>query len=153
MIALRQILFPTDYSESSDHARSYAAELAQQFGAHVTVAHVMAGPQFAFGYGIVLPSHVISPDVRERARRRLEEEAAKISSLGIETGTALMEGREADEILRLSAEAKADLIVMATHGRSALKQVFMGSTAERVVREAKCPVLTIRHPEHEFVLP
>ncbi|MBN1492493.1 MAG: universal stress protein, partial [Phycisphaerae bacterium] len=57
------------------------------------------------------------------------------------------------EIINYAREQKADLIVIATHGRSGLKQVLIGGTAEKVVRKAPCPVLTIRHPEHAFVMP
>lgn len=153
MITLKHILFPTDFSEYADRARPYATDLAKQFGATVTVVHVITGPQFMFGYGVVLPTSSVPEDVRAHAQKRLDDQAAKIEAAGVQVDTELLEGKDANEIVEYAKRSKADLIVMATHGRSALKQVLMGSTAEHVVREAPCPVLTIKHPEHEFVMP
>jgi nucleotide-binding universal stress UspA family protein len=153
MINLQRILFPTDFSEFADRARPYAVDLAKQFGATVTVVHVITGPQFMFGYGAVLPTGSISEQIRTHASERLGKEADLFEADGVKAEIALLEGKDANELVDFAKKSKADLIVMATHGRSALKQVLMGSTAEHVVREAPCPVLTIRHPEHEFVMP
>ncbi len=79
--------------------------------------------------------------------------AEHLADAGFPVMTEVQMGRPFIEIIRYAREKKIDLIVLGTHGRSGLKHVLLGSVAERVVRKAPCPVLTIRHPEHEFVMP
>lgn len=149
MIELRRILVPTDFSEYSAEAMKYACALAEKFDAelhllHVLEMHVSSTPVFAGGLAL-------SPHVQE------SREAAEKSLLHIASGRqairATVVGPPFLEILRYARDHQIDLIVMGTHGRSGLAHVLLGSVAERVVRKSFCPVMTVRHPKHEFVMP
>ena len=147
MITLNQILVATDFSEPSNVALAYGRELALRFGATLHVLHVAED----FGARFVeVPLYAVDlgrmqTDVEETARVRLQ------SLLSDEDRQAL----HAKAVVLTSnspSEAIIGCIVMGTHGRGGLARLWMGSVAERVVRAAPCPVLTVRHPEHEFVM-
>ncbi len=150
MITLERILLPTDFSECSARARSYACELARRFTAEVHLLHV-ASPITVPGYVGPLPEELLRAE--ENARRELDEwddpsfEQAKAVVRSVLTGTPFV------EIVRYARERNVDLIVMGTHGRSGLTQALIGSVAEKVVRKAPCPVLTVRPEGHQFVMP
>jgi nucleotide-binding universal stress UspA family protein len=95
--------------------------------------------------------------LREEIERGVAEEMKgalpENSGRGLEVIHLTRHGRPHEEIVGVAREMDVDLIVMGTHGRSGLSHILLGSTAERVVRNAPCPVLTVRHPEHEFVMP
>lgn len=155
MIALTHVLVPTDFSETSSVALRYGKALAHAFGATLHVVHVVqepfAQPWAVEAYGFSLAT--LQEDWVREARTRLEqtltpEERAKYRA---ELLTVL--GHPVVEILKYAEEHPIDLIVIGTHGRGPLGHMVMGSTAERVVRKAPCPVLTVRHPEREFVVP
>ncbi len=154
MIAIRNILCPTDFSSHADHALIYGTAFARQFGATLHLMHVVNVPYMSVAYEIG-PDVVAARELAEKdARERLEAKAADLRAEGVkEVVTHLTVGTPFLDVIGLARQLKVDLIIMATHGRSALKQVLLGSTAERVVRKAPCPVLTIKHPEHEFVMP
>lgn len=156
MIALKKLLVATDFSEPSDVALAYGRELARSFGATLVVLHVVEnimtrafGPD---GYAITNPDlqrdleasadKQVNALLSEEDRQALRAEAVIISS-----------NTPALAIADYARTTGIDLIVMGTHGRGAVAHLLMGSVAERVVRTAPCPVLTVRHPEHEFVLP
>ncbi len=158
MIALKSILVATDFGEASDAALSYGRALATQFDATLHVLHVCENIlTHAIGgeaYIAVFPD--IQRDVEASARRQLDElvlsndpapTALKVKPVLLTSNTPAM------TIVGYAKEADIDLIVVGTHGRGAMAHLFMGSVAERVIRTAPCPVLTVRHPEHEFVLP
>ena len=155
MILLKTILVATDFSEPSDAALAYGRELAFTFGAKLVIAHV-ADRVFAFGGGDGFV--FIDPDLQRNMeagdRRQLE---ALISDEDREQlraeAVVLTDSSPAQAINTYAKDAGVDLIVMGTHGRGAVTHLLMGSVAERVVRTAPCPVLTVRHPEREFVLP
>ncbi|MCA8955242.1 MAG: universal stress protein [Planctomycetes bacterium] len=151
MIQLGKILVPIDFSDSSEKAISYGLELARAFSARLLLAHVMELP-FApvpIGMGTVPPVMVddIKPEVLERLK------SFGTAATGVEVEYLLREGTPFVEIIQMARDAAADLIVMPTHGRSGLSHVLIGSTAERVVRKAPCPVLVVRDAEREFILP
>jgi nucleotide-binding universal stress UspA family protein len=156
MIVLRKVLVATDFSEPSDAALAYGRELAFTFGAQLVVAHV-AENTLTRGFGGD-DGYVADPAVQRAveagARGQLE---ALISDEDLEqldaAAVVLRSNSPARAITEYAREAAVDLIVLGTHGRGAVAHVLMGSVAERVVRTAPCPVLTVRHPEHEFVLP
>ena len=155
MILLNTILVATDFSEPSDAALTYGRELARNFGARLVVLHV-AGNIVAFGGGD--GAVVIDPEVQSQveagARERLESLISDEDREQLRASTALLISNATPQaITSYAKETKVDLIVMGTHGRGAVAHLLMGSVAERVVRTAPCPVLTVRHPEHEFVLP
>jgi nucleotide-binding universal stress UspA family protein len=156
MILLKKILVATDFSEPSDAALAYGYELARTFGAQLVVLHVVdnvAGRAYG-GDGFAFVDPRLQTDVEAAARRRLNGLmfAEDGELLRAET-VVLTSNAPAAAIADYAGGHAIDLIVMGTHGRGAVAQLLMGSVAERVVRIAPCPVLTVRHPEHEFVLP
>jgi universal stress protein A len=140
MLPIRTILHPTDFSANSQCAWEMACALARDYGARLLLIHVEA-PVAAFAeLGAIPPQQV--------DRRALEAELARIgptdSTLAV-TRTLLF-GDEPSVINRFAKQNNADLIVMGTHGRTGLGRLLMGSVAESVIREAPCPVLTIKTP-------
>ena len=154
MIQLTRILLPTDFSEFSSEATNYACALAGQFDAELHLLHVLEVHQSAtpdFAVGLALPSRI--EESREAAERALENVLDVKWEEGREVVKALAEGAPFLEIVRYAKRHEVDLIVMGTHGRSGLVHVLVGSVAEKVVRKAPCPVLTVRPEGHQFVMP
>ncbi len=127
MAPFNKILVPVDFSKHSERATALALELARKFESSLTLLH----------------TSVAIKTVRARV---LAQGIAKVDAL-------LVEGNPFAEIVRTAREKHFDLIVMGTHGRTGLEHALMGSVAEKVVRKAPCPVLSVRDPEHEFELP
>jgi nucleotide-binding universal stress UspA family protein len=155
MIVLKTILVATDFSEPSDAALAYGRELARTFRAQLVVVHVAENlVTFGGADGFVALEPDLQRDLAAAAKRRL---AALISAEDVEQLSArtvlLTSNTTAASITDYAKEANVDLIVIGTHGRGGIAHLLMGSVAERVVRTAPCPVLTVRHPEREFVLP
>ncbi|MHC4512675.1 MAG: universal stress protein [Planctomycetota bacterium] len=145
MIKLKKILLPTDFSERAAHAMSYAGDLAKTFGAQIDLVHVHQSPIYtgAFGYGTIeLPANY-EDETRKAVLARLDDQRKKLRQ-DISVKTTFLEGVPFQELINYAAENDVDLIVMSTRGYTGLKHVLLGSTAERVVRVAPCPVLTIR---------
>jgi nucleotide-binding universal stress UspA family protein len=154
MIAINNILVATDFGEAADSAIRYGRQLAGRFGATLHVLNVVDDLATAFTtetYSAVVPE--IQEEAETAARRRLHELLVDSDGCGPRTTPAIMTGSAAPAIIDYAREHGIDLIVMGTHGRGGLAHFVMGSVAERVVRLAPCPVLTVRHPEHEFVRP
>jgi len=156
MIALNHILVATDFSEPSEAALSYGRELATRFNATLHVLHVAQNVYITtFGaenYAAIAPD--LQQQIEEDARRRLGELLIDSDKSGPKTIPAVMTASSpAFAIIDYAKDHEIDVIVMGTHGRGALAHLVMGSVAERVVRLAPCPVLTVRHPEHDFVRP
>ncbi len=139
MASINRLLVPVDFSHDARYAAEYAQAIAQRFGAEIVLLHVSAA--LAFVPGSLL-------EVRETAadRQALEALADALRAAGVRVRTRLRPGVPADEIVRAAADEGADLIVMGTTGRTGLAHVLLGSVAERVVRRATCPVLTVRDP-------
>ncbi len=156
MITIKTILIPTDFSEAADTALVYGRALAARFGAALHVLHVPENIFLtAFGadsYGAMTPR--LQDDIEAAARTRLDELLIDSDKSGPpSTAVVIASSSPASVIVDYAKSHGIDLIVMGTHGRGALAHIIMGSVAERVVRLAPCPVLTVRHPEHEFVQP
>jgi nucleotide-binding universal stress UspA family protein len=155
MIALKNVLVPTDFSEPSGVALRYGKALADAFDASLHVLHVVqepfAQPWAVEAYGFSLAT--LQEDWMREAKARIEQtlSADERTKYNARLLTAL--GHPVVEVLKYANEHPIDLIVLGTHGRGPLGHVLMGSVAERVVRKAPCPVLTVRHPEREFVTP
>jgi nucleotide-binding universal stress UspA family protein len=153
MINLKTILVPSDFSECSDAAVRYGLELARKFGATLHLLHVVQDPatQPWAAEGFAVPLLEAVEQWQKDAKVRLEH------SIPIEDrATAVVTSTIASpfpEILRYAAANDIDLIVMGTHGRGGVSHVLLGSIAEKVVRRAPCPVLTVRFPQHDFVEP
>ena len=156
MIALKKVLVATDFSEPSEAALAYGRELARTFGAALTVLHVVDNLLTrAYGTeGFVVAEPDLQAGLEASARAQVDALLwAEDGDILRATGFVITSNEPAAAIVTYARDAGTDLLVMGTHGRGAVAQLLMGSVAERVVRTAPCPVLTVRHPEHEFVLP
>jgi nucleotide-binding universal stress UspA family protein len=148
MPQITRILVPTDFSATADAALDYAFGLAAKFGASVQLLHVVDDP-FVFE-GMSAEAYISeAPRLRaamlDDARERLRHRVARGGAVAVET--EVLFGHGARTIAEYAAERGVDLIVMGTHGRTGFAHLMVGSVAERVVRTAPCPVLTVRHPE------
>lgn len=168
MITLKNILVPTDFSETSKAALTYARELASTYHGSVHVLHVLPDP-LVQPWAFAVETEVMGLSFPERAKRWEERANEQMKNLFSETERRELDvrcvtqvGNPVQQILQYAKDQAVDLIVMGTHGRSTpgpnIGQAFpwnppIGSVAERVVRQAPCPVLAVRHPEHEFVTP
>ena len=154
MIALKQIMVPTDFSAASESAVKYARALAEVFNASIHVVHVMEDP---FLYAPASEAYIIPaglPEELERnARNHLNKVIPEADREKLQAQLVLKKGSPFVEIVRYAKDSDIDLVVMGTHGRGPIAHMLLGSVAEKVVRKAPCPVLTVRHPEHEFVMP
>jgi nucleotide-binding universal stress UspA family protein len=151
---IRKILVPLDFSALSKEALLWAIDLARRYDASLTLLHVYQPISFALPEGYVLPTPSVLADLEvslgkalDDARRDVEEKS------GMRVDTKLLQGAPFAEIVRLAREGSYDLIVLSTHGRTGIRHALLGSVAEKVVRKAQCPVLTVRPPGHEFERP
>jgi universal stress protein A len=153
-IRLQKILLPTDFSNYSAAATKYACELATRFDAelhllHTLEVHLSSTPGFVMG--LALPQYI--NESRAAAEKSLAGVLDAKWSVGRTVIQAVVEGSPKVEIIRYARKLDIDLIVLATHGRTGLPHIIMGSVAESVVRTAPCPVLTVRPEGHQFVMP
>jgi nucleotide-binding universal stress UspA family protein len=151
MIELKTILVPTDFSECSDAAVKYGAALAKAFGATLHLLNVVQDPYtLPWGAdGFAAPIGDMLADWEAQAKSRLAESVPAMATNAVVTTRV---GSPYAEIVRYAGQNHIDLIVLGTHGRGAIGHLLLGSVAERVVRTAPCPVLTVRHPQREFVV-
>ena len=157
MLKLKKILYPTDFSEYSLAALQYAVSIARQNDAELYCLHIVDMPQEEYltqEYMVPLNvPHVPEDKVLRTARARMKRfEAENLSQIDKVTSRVLV-GVPFVEIIRYAREQSIDLIVIGTHGHSALAAMLLGTVAEKVVRKAPCPVLTVRHPQHKFEMP
>ena len=154
MISLKQILVPTDFSDASQVAVRYGRALAEAFGSSIHLLHVLEDP---FIYAPVSEGYVpplnFYEDMERAASDRLEQVLDATDRAKLRAQLVLQKGSPFVEIIRYARAQNTDLIVMGTHGRGPIAHMLLGSVAERVVRKAPCPVLTVRSAEHEFVMP
>ncbi|HEY5656638.1 MAG TPA: universal stress protein [Myxococcota bacterium] len=144
MILFRTILVPVDFSNDSAKAMRYAVELARRFGAKIHLLH--SYPVHIGGiapYGMVVPES-FEKDCRDAAAKHLGQWADKVGSEGVPVETTVTPVFACEAIVKAAREVNADLIVMGTRGLTGLKHVLLGSVAERTIRVAPCPVLTVR---------
>lgn len=146
---IERIVFPTDFSEGASHALHYAVDLAKKYNAKLHILHVIY--DFTKATGSHIP-HISADELYKELNTWAIKEIDK-SSLEETRGLAgvektVLEGIPYEEIINFAEKEKADIIVIGTYGRSGLERFIFGSTAERVVRRATCPVLTVRVPEH-----
>ena len=148
VLKLRNILVPIDFSPASEKALRHAVAFARQFGAKITLLYVsqaqLQANEFAY-----MP--VEESAVRWCGTARLESIARREIAPEIPVETLVRTGVAFDEIVKAAKELNADLIVVNTHGYTGLKHILVGSTAERIVRHAPCPVLVVRECDHDLV--
>jgi nucleotide-binding universal stress UspA family protein len=142
----KRICCPIDFSDASRAAMEVAADLARRFGAELVLLHAYPVPGYTFPDGSVMASPKMMQELAEQAERHLEEWRAAAERLvgapRVSAEKAI--GEPAAEIVSFAKARAVDLVAMGTHGRTGLEHALMGSIAERVVRRAHCPVLTVR---------
>jgi nucleotide-binding universal stress UspA family protein len=147
-VVYKRILCPVDFSESSLHALRYATSLAQEADGQLTVLHVVAHEFEYIAASEYDDALTIGQSLKEREvalRRRLQDIVASAPEF-CRVESLMTHGRPWREVLRIADEQESDLIAMGVQGRGAADLMFFGSTTQHVVRDASCPVLTLRHP-------
>lgn len=149
-LQLKRILAPVDFSECSHKALHYAMQFARQFNAELMLLHVLVTvpppPEM-----VVFDLDRLEAQYREEAAKRLSEWRKQVAGMA-RVKAVIRDGTSAhQEIVEAARQSNSDLIVIGNHGRTGLVRLWMGSTAEAVVRHAPCPVMVIREREHEFL--
>lgn len=150
-LTIKKILVPIDFSDYSKSALKYAVNFAKIFNAEMYLIYVVEPviypPDFSMGQ-IAIPSVTVEMD--ERAKEELTKLAHQEIPAEIKRQVIIKTGKPFVEIIETAAEEDIDLIIIATHGHSGVEHILFGSTAEKVVRKAPCPVLTLREPVKGF---
>ena len=148
---IHKVLVPIDFSDYSKNALKYAAQFAHQFKAKMFLVYVvepMIYPaDFSMGQ-VAIPSTDI--DLQKRGDEELNNLAKSLIDPSVEVEIIIKTGKPFVEINETAVEKDIDLIIMATHGHTGVEHLLFGSTAEKVVRKAPCPVLTLREPIKGF---
>ena len=149
---IKKVLVPIDFSDYSKSSLRYAVNFAKKFNAEIFLIYVVEPviypPDFSMGQ-IAIPS--VNAEWDERAREELKNLAKTEIPEGVKVKTILKNGKPFLEIIDTALEENIDLIIIATHGHSGVEHILFGSTAEKVVRKAPCPVLTLREPIKGFM--
>lgn len=155
-IKIAKILVPTDFSELSLHALKYAREFASTYNAQIHCLHVV---DEAFQYWSTMgpESAPIGPaveDLQSLAEKHMQHFADEhLVGLDFAPVTKVITGSPWAEVVQYALEMTVDMIILGTHGRGGIAHALLGSTTEKVIRKAPCPVLVVREKEHEFVKP
>ncbi|TAK53490.1 MAG: universal stress protein [Bacteroidetes bacterium] len=153
MVSIKNILCPIDYSVYSEMALKYAIEFAEKYQAKLYLMHVLDIRVYDINDPDLYNVNIIDEETINKLRERLLKCVNEDAKNKISVEAIIIQGVPFAEIIKTAKECKIDLIVLGTHGRTGLSHAIMGSVAEKVVRKAPCPVLTIRHPEHDFIMP
>lgn len=155
MINIKKILVPTDFSETSKFAMQYAIEFAKSFNAELEIVHVIFDEsQIVAFYLPQVTFQNLDQELEESAKKQMDDFLASFPDLqGITYTVKMLKGTAFLEIINEAKEANVDLIIIGTHGRSGIEHVLFGSTAEKVVRKAPCPVFTVKPKNFKFVMP
>jgi nucleotide-binding universal stress UspA family protein len=152
---LKTILVPIDFSGLSKKSLAYALNLAGQFHSEIILLHVIQSlsyPAADVTYAYYMPDNGAMRKIKSDTEARLKQLVNNASKKRFIKKTMVLNGQPYEEIIDAAQRLKADLIVINTHGYSGFKRAFLGSTTERVVRSAPCPVLVVREKERDFVL-
>lgn len=152
MSGFKKILVPTDFSAASTFALEYATQLAKRLGASINILHVIEDPFVAGAWSseiYVAEVPQLRAAIIQEAEKRLENALSPADRKTFSVTSDVMTGSPASTIAKVAEERHIDLIVMGTHGRSGMAHLLLGSVAEKVVRIASCPVLTIRGEARE----
>jgi universal stress protein A len=151
ILRLKKILVPTDFSETSKKAVQYALRFAEQFGCEIALLYVVEPATPMIGAPLAIEP-TTDEDEFTMAQRDLTALVAEARDNGACSVTSLVRiGHPPNEIAKAARDLDIDLIIIGTHGYTSWRHLCIGSTAERVVRTAPCPVLVVREKEHEFV--
>ena len=154
MLALKNILVATDFSEPSGVALAYGRDLARSYNARLHVLHVVEDVMMRYSSELGFAQPDLQGELEETARRELNALMTADDRGTLTIVTVVQSGVNiAEAVVKYAKEKDIDLIVTGTHGRGAVKHFLMGSVAERVVRTAPCPVLTVRAHERDFLAP
>ena len=148
---IKSMLVPIDFSAPSRKALAYAVAFARQFDAKITLLNVVepvATPDFAKSFPLAMENDRVMANCRQELKNLIEHSGIAPKLVG---KTLVRCGRSFNEITDAARTLKTDLIIISTHGYTGLKHALLGSTTERVVRHAPCPVLVVREREKEFV--
>ena len=152
MIKLKKVLVPTDFSESARHALTYGISFAREYEAELTLLHVVENLTVGYASDLFpVPMAEVFQEISGYARAELAKLGTEARAKNVTVEEVVVQGKPSAEIMRFAQETEVDMIVLGTHGKGMLDQALFGSTTERVVRRAPCPVLTVRLAEHEFV--
>jgi universal stress protein A len=147
MTTSKKILCPVDFSPGSENAVAKARELAEAMGAELELVHAYQLPVLALPDSSITVSPTYVAELTSRAQQELDRHADALKASGLTVQTRVVEGNPAEAIVERAKELGASMIVMGTHGRSGFRRFLLGSTAERVVRTATVPVLSVHLPE------
>jgi nucleotide-binding universal stress UspA family protein len=147
MDTLKTIVCAVDFSKGSERALEHAAVLAKATGARIELLHVYQLPVLALPDGVVTATPEFVARLTNQAQEALDAHRARLEALGVRASTCLREGNAVETIVGRANELGASLLVVGTHGRSGFKRFMLGSTAERVVRLATVPVLSVHLAE------
>lgn len=150
LLSIRKILVPSDFSSASDNAFKYALRFGQEFGADLILVHILE-PALAPTFVGLPGAPAFCEDERSLTEGNLRAWVDSAQAAGVSAKLALRSGLPAHEIVEAAKDHDVDLVIIATHGHTGWKHFCIGSTAERVVRAAPCPVLVVREKEHDFV--
>ena len=151
MVELKKILFPTDFSESAENASHYAISLAQKYGGKIYAVHVIEPFTYTVDFGIDYSAQY--KEMETSAKKLLNEIVASLKKSKIDVEGVLLSGEPFVEIIKYAKKKQVNLIIMATHGRTGIEHMLMGSVAEKVVRKSPCPVLSIKKAGQTFTMP
>jgi nucleotide-binding universal stress UspA family protein len=152
MIHLKRILVPTDFSDSAKNALRYGVSFAEEYKAALLVLHVVETAAVGYASDLFpIPMTDVFREITTYARTELQAIVKEVTARGVSVEDLVVQGKPSSEIIRVASEKEVDIIVLGAHGKGVLDQALFGSTTERVVRRAPCPVLTCRVKEHEFV--
>lgn len=139
----KTILVPSDFGAGSDHALAYAVDLAKALNAEIVVMHAYEIPMIGFPDGAVIATPDLASRVSDSAQIGLKKTIELHANAGVSIRTVLKQGPTWRTIVETATELGVGMIVMGTHGRHGLPRALLGSVAEKVVRSATCPVLTV----------
>jgi nucleotide-binding universal stress UspA family protein len=152
VIKLKKVLVPTDFSDSARQALRYGMSFAKEYGAELVLLHVVENLTVGYASDLFpVPMAEVFQEISGYAKAELAKLGQEARERGLAVRELVIQGKPSAEIIRFAAENDIDVIVLGTHGKGMLDQALFGSTTERVVRRAPCPVLTVRMAEHEFV--
>jgi nucleotide-binding universal stress UspA family protein len=154
VIKLKRVLVPTDFSDSARHAFRYGLSFAKEYEAELVLLHVVENLTVGYASDLFpVPMAEVFQEISGYAKAELAKLAEEARGRGVQVSELVVQGKPSAEIIRHATENAVDMIVLGTHGKGMLDQALFGSTTERVVRRAPCPVLSVRMAGHEFVEP
>lgn len=145
-LELRKILVPVDFTGCTEKALQYAVAFARQFGAELTLLHVVEPTYIPASEMGILPDVETSEDAEMELQSLCRQVRGEVQCQAL-----LRRGSAQYEIIETAKQLGSDLIILSTHGRTGLERMLLGSTAEKVVRHAGCPLLVVRENEREFI--